>query len=779
MTGERRVEKGTLLAAAAVASVALLPFVRGLAAGATFYFRDLGRHFLPLRAFVVEGLRSGDVRFWNPYVHEGEPLAVPPISYPLDLLQVLIPNEVGFSLLLALHVPLAALAFLALCRGLGVSRTAGAGGALVYALGGFTLSCLNLYVLLQAAAWAPLVVLSLVRAAEGPARRVAAAGLVSAIALSTLGFEIVAQAFVVAGVLAARRVPRTGWLRIAAGLALGLGLAAPTLLWSTDLLAGSARAQGLSTKESLGFSLHPISLLQVVVGGLFGDLADFTNRYWGGRFNDGFPYFMSLYLGAAALALAGVGAGFGTIGRRRLAWLAALGIAASLGRWVRLDVALEALPLLRSLRFPVKAFFTVHFAASLLVAAGLGALERGDDPRTWRWLQWAGLTLGSALCLAPALPWLFPGSTARFFEWLFPPHYAGMGEWSAHLLTDAAVGGLSALVLGLVAAFVCHRRLAPRMAAVAALVVVAADVLRAGAALNPMASPARLRPSREASELAGMIRSTEGRLFTCEAGFSRALFDVFDSIKTDRDLWMVNAYSETLTPAHNVALRVPTAYSRDLTMAVPTERVFASRDDVACADVASILDRLRAAGVSHLVSFRPLDVPGLRLVAAAAPPRIAPLRIHLHVLEARLPLRAVASMVRPAASRAEAEALARRAGFQAAGGVAVEGSLAVDGVRGEVRSRLEAPDRIELDVEADGPTVVVVRDGYAAGWSATVDGAEAPLLRADGRHRAVPVPAGRSRVVLSYRPPSLAKGLWIGFAALGLTLATLVRRGRP
>ena len=56
-------------------------------------------------------------------MHEGEPLALPPISYPLDLLQLLRPDEVGISFVLALHVPLAALWMMALARkGLGLSR---------------------------------------------------------------------------------------------------------------------------------------------------------------------------------------------------------------------------------------------------------------------------------------------------------------------------------------------------------------------------------------------------------------------------------------------------------------------------------------------------------------------------------------------------------------------------------------------------------------------------------------------------------------------------------
>src|SRR5262249_39583147 len=176
---------------AAVATLSFLPFLAGVVLGHCFYYRDLVRQFFPLRRFAVERLLGGEIPFWNPYVHEGEQLALPAISYPVDLLQLLLPDERGFSLLLALHVPGAALAFMLLARYLGTGPLAAAGAALVYALGGFALSCLNLYVYLPAVAWAPLVVVALLHAAEGGRRRAAQGALLTALAISTLGWEVV------------------------------------------------------------------------------------------------------------------------------------------------------------------------------------------------------------------------------------------------------------------------------------------------------------------------------------------------------------------------------------------------------------------------------------------------------------------------------------------------------------------------------------------------------------------------------------------------------------
>jgi uncharacterized membrane protein YfhO len=67
----------------------------------------------------------------------------------------------------------------------------------------------------------------------------------------------------------------------------------------------------------------------------------------------------------------------------------------------------------------------------------------------------------------------------------------------------------------------------------------------------------------------------------------------------------------------------------------------------------------------------------------------------------------------------------------------------------------------------DGPGWLVVRGSFTPSWRATVDGAPATVLRANGRHRAVALPAGDHVVVLRYHPPGLAAGgLGSGVAAL-------------
>ncbi|HET9317183.1 MAG TPA: hypothetical protein VFQ51_16440 [Vicinamibacteria bacterium] len=739
--GARNETRAWAIAAAVAAFVSFLPFLRGLLAGRTFYFRDLSRQFWPSRLYVLQGLLHGELRFWNPYNHEGIPLPFSPVGYPLELLQVLWPTGAGLSLLLALHVPLAALAFLLLARELRLSPLAAAGGGLVYALGGFTLSTLNFYVYLHAMAWAPVVLWGVLRAAEGGRRRLAVAAVVGAIAWTTAGVELVAQAFAVATVLAWRRGDAKRLGRAAAAAALSLGLAAPVLLVMSGATAGTARAQGFSADLVLNQSIHPFTWLQVVVGQLYGVLSGGAERWWGANFfENGFPYILSLYLGAAALAVAAGGAAHARPERPRLLLLALLAIVICLGRFAGWERVIDALPAsLRGLRFPTKAFFTVHLVVALLVAFGLEALAQGRR-RAQSAIAAAGLALGGALTLAPALPALAPASTAWFIRHFFPPGVSPLAgaELLDSILADAAVGGGVAVLAGLVALGGRLGALSGAGAGLLTVALMAADLLRTGAGLNPMVDPAFLRPSEPVLALVAAERPT--RVHTCEPVRSAAYWRGRAARPARHEAYTFAVWRDALAPHYNMSAGVPSALSEDTTALVPLSRV--PPPGLSCRDMDAAAPVLREAGVTHVVSLDPLDSPLLSAVGTAAPPVIAPAVVHLYALAGALP-------------RLDVEPA------------------------GHVRVISDASDRLRLEVTASQAGRVIVRDGFAPGWSASVDGRETRVEPFAGRHRAVAVPAGRSVVEMSYRAPGGRTGLAVMTATAALLVLLCARPLRP
>lgn len=756
---------------------AFLPFARGMLRGETFYFRDLGRQFFPERGFVLEGLKAGELRFWNPLAHEGEPLLLPPVAYPLDLLQLLAPGPAGLSLSLALHLPLAALGFTLLTRRLGLSPLAGAGGALVYSLGGFALSSVNLYLYVQALAWAPFVVLALREAALGGPRAWALGGLVTAVALSTGGVEVVAQAMLMAVVMVAARVPARFGRQVVA-VVLGVALCGPTLLVMGAQLGGSARAAGFSVRQALGFSVHPVTLLQVVVAGLLGDPSNLVDRFWGIRFFEAMPYFLSLYLGCLALALAVVGVRFAPRLGARIALLVGLALLVSLGRYARLDVLIEAVPVLRAFRYPAKAFFTVHLGVALLAALGLHALGQ-PGRRAWAWLTLTAGTAGGLLAAAPLLPRLMPATTSRLLQVLVADFSAPARYQQAQfVLWDAFRGGFLAAVGGLIAVLVLTRKLKPRLGILVLVSLLLIDLLRADAGLNPTAQPSFFSLSPEMAAAVGRLRQEGGRVFTCDPELGEAYWQARRVYPGSAEVWTSAVLMETLTPYFNLPYHVSTAYGRDLKMVIPEQRILPPKL-AGCKDYSAIAEGVREAGVAHVVSLDPLTHPQLRLREILEPRRLAPAAIYLYDMDHPLPLSFVASQVVPAADRATAERLAAQPGFHEAGAVAVEAGLEVaPGVSGRIEASSQSSGRIELEVESDRETVVVLREAYAPGWRAFVDGRQVPVLRADGRHRAVAIPAGRCHVVLSYRPPGLVAGL-AGLVLGGAAFGFLWRRGGP
>ncbi len=95
------------------------------------------------------------------------------------------------------------------------------------------------------------------------------------------------------------------------------------------------------------------------------------------------------------------------------------------------------------------------------------------------------------------------------------------------------------------------------------------------------------------------------------------------------------------------------------------------------------------------------------------------------------------------------------------------------GGRGTARIESYRLNEVVVDVEADGSALLVLTDNDFPGWSATVNGSDAPILRTHLTFRAVPVSAGASRVVFSYRPGSVR----VGFILAALSALALVGAG--
>jgi hypothetical protein len=93
---------------------------------------------------------------------------------------------------------------------------------------------------------------------------------------------------------------------------------------------------------------------------------------------------------------------------------------------------------------------------------------------------------------------------------------------------------------------------------------------------------------------------------------------------------------------------------------------------------------------------------------------------------------------------------------------------------GAASYREAAPEDVRVSVRAPAPSILVVRTNWDEGWTATVDGAPAPVLRADYFRQGVPVPAGRHEVRLVYRDARIGSGLLASAITWSVLIASLL-----
>lgn len=101
------------------------------------------------------------------------------------------------------------------------------------------------------------------------------------------------------------------------------------------------------------------------------------------------------------------------------------------------------------------------------------------------------------------------------------------------------------------------------------------------------------------------------------------------------------------------------------------------------------------------------------------------------------------------------------------------------GLPGDVAISSYRPGRVELRVRAEGGNrMLIVRESWAPGWSARVDGEPAPIHPAAALFFAVPVPEGSHTVELEFTAPGFGIGMALGTLWLGIAALAFISRPR-
>ncbi len=688
---------------------------------------------------------------WTPFQVLGKPLAADPLAgiyYPVNWAARLLPFPLGYNASLALHHVLAAAGLYALLRQRDIGPAGAACGGLFYGFGGWLVSCDNMINALQSATWAPWTALAFDRwCLRGGAFALVATG--TGVALTLLGGmpEVFLFEQVLFAAIALDHRGRGGpGLARAAGAAmianlLGIGLGAVQLLPMAEYLLHSSRSGGLEAGAAVRLSLPPLGALAFLLprhyvgpDGAFHD----TAALWEASLADA-PWALALYLGP----LLAMGAGARLEGRRSWLWIGVglVFLALACGahtpgyRWL-----IERVPVLRAARHPEKFLLVVHGLLAVLAACGLDAAVR--TPRRFRRIAATALALAVS-CAGAAL-----ALNAR-------PDFA-----LSVLRRDLWIAGGLLLAVAILA-----RRGAayPRAVACALVLLAAADLYRVNAQLLPTVPFAALR-TRPAS-VGAMVRGDDPlRIYS--DGVGRPPVRPFPEVFLQEQnllFWEVANYYGIANLNAPSSLNL-TDHERlaELIEAVPPERVAAL---------------LAAFNTAYVTS--PKDLGRYRGLQAVLVPS-SPLEAYVYRVDGLVPRAYVPHTIAPVV-RAEDAIDYLRGADEPARRVAVAAADVPLGtpprMRGSATLAAYRSQEVEVTATMETDGLVVLSDTFYPGWEATVDGAAAPIVRANYFARGVFVPAGAHRVVFRYRPASHRLGALVSTATALLALVLLATAG--
>ena len=780
--------------------------------------RDMQMFFIGQKHLLWAALHRGEIPLWSPYYGTGAPFLAnfqSGVLYPPHWLFAVLPFFAAFNGLVVLHFVLGGVFTYLLARRIALDVVPSLVTAVVFLLGGYFCSLLNLVNALQAAAWAPLLAYALLRHAEF--RTALSLALLVAVALVSLLAgepQTFLMASLVAGTLLLVRWPdlpaeARRSLPLLSSLAVGglvlVGLAMVQILPTLEMIGESSRGGGLAYEEASFYSLEPLRLVHLILPADYRDpVYRFGMRSVIGRSG---PWLFSIYLGASWLFLCW----FAARGRRRrevVLWAGffGLGLLLALGDHTPVYPWLfEQLPGVSAFRFPEKYFFFSGFAAAMLAGYGVQALwerperRRIDGAVALAWL--AALTAGR-------LAWA-SGRQAleRFAAASFPNpmmledfDYA-YGVWTAHF--DKLIV-LTVLTGGLLWAF---RRgtLDRRLFAGLLLAVVTFDLASAHRHMNAVVEPEfyTTRPLIHDYVPLEEVRSTY-RYRASPFDENVGAVKVVMGVPVEAQKWM---WQQTVQPNTGQPWRV---LSHDNWDAFKLRR---TADERAFFAILPDWERrwrlLRLNSVRYAFSVNSLDheryareipmdsLPGHLYELHDPLPRVYVVprgdfvegevdAINAVLDEGFDPTLRVTLMriaaVEPAASRpelAESPEPAEGPGPAAGPGLAAEPGFP----GGYARILEERGGTVRIAVQAPAPGYLVLTDSYYPGWSARVDGEEREIFLANYFFRAVRVRPGDEEVVFRYRSRPFERGARVSLvtlliAILGLGVSAWRRRGR-
>jgi hypothetical protein len=724
----------------------------------SFFFRDFGYFGYPLAYYHRECFWRGELPLWNPLSCNGLPFLAQWNTltlYPPSLIYLLLPLPWSLNLFCLVHLVLGGTGMFVLARHWTGSRLGGGIAGVAFAFNGLTVNCLLWPNNIAALGWMPWVVWLVERAwREGGRRNVALAALAGAMQTLSGAPEVILFTWLILGAMMAGQsvwngtACRWNW-RVPARfslVALLVGaLTAAQLLPFLELLQQSERST--QSADALAWAMPKWGWANFLV-----PLFRCYETASGVFFQPGQDWTSSYYLGGTVFALALLAA---WRARQRRIWLLAavmgLGLVLALGGdgWLYPFVR-KLIPQTGLVRYAIKFVVLVIFCAPLLASFAVARQLQGDDEEKSRrqkatlgMATFCLLTMGVILWCSYRLPlrgemysasWAHASSRAVFLVAIL-----GILFWLSRQRVDSRAYGCAGFAL-LLLVWLDLRTHAPSPAPGIPPDSLAPKLVSEQWKQEQLPSPPApggfraFTPSRAYNVFNQGMLSDPVKDHLCHrlVLFPNAnlldgipLVDGFYSLylKNQRDAWSLLYFA----PTNNSM--TPLLDFLGVSQIISTTNVFAWSARPAPMPFAT-------AGQGAV--FADADSTWRGLASPAFEPRRA----------AYLPTEAQTSVT------------------------------ATNAVAGRVLSQQFSAHRLDFQVEAGGPTLLVLSQSYYAPWKAFVDEKPVRLWRANGAFQAIEVPAGQHAVRFSYSDRAFQAGAGLSLGALLLCGALCLPRNR-
>ena len=254
-------------------------YVPGAIPSKVQYF-DVIRELYPWKYLAIDEIKRGRLPLWNPYNFSGSPLMAnhqSAIFYPLNFLYFLLPFDIAWSVLVVLQPILGSMFFFLFASTIGISPWGAILGAIAFNYGSFANVWMEFNTVWHTILWLPLILWCV---EKRKTMLLAFAVFASATAghpqdfLYVFGFSVV---YAVARIFVRHPLARQeDALRVVLGFLGGLGLAAFQILPTIELFHASARVQHDYQFVINSMLIPPWQLIKIFVADFFGNPATKT-----------------------------------------------------------------------------------------------------------------------------------------------------------------------------------------------------------------------------------------------------------------------------------------------------------------------------------------------------------------------------------------------------------------------------------------------------------------------------------------------------------------------